>query len=135
MTTAVLALVVIALFAPALGPLPLAVLSAIVVHAVWGLMDIGALRRYREVRRLDFVAAVVAGVGVLALGPLPGLGLAVLMSVLGLVYRSSRVHIDTLGRIKREKAGWGSLADHPERRTIEGILVLRIDSPSSGSTP
>ncbi len=50
------------------------------------------------------------------------------MSVLGLVYRSSRVHIDTLGRIKREKAGWGSLADHPERRTIEGILVLRIDS-------
>lgn len=128
-TTAVLALVVIAAFAPALSPLPLAVLSAIVVHAVWGLLDLDALARYRHVRRLDFVAAVVAGVGVLALGPLPGLGLAIGMSVLGLVYRASRVKVDVLGRIDGEKAAWGSLTDHAERRTIPGILVLRLDSP------
>lgn len=128
-TTAVLAIVVIAVFTPALSPLPLAVLSAIVVRAVWGLMDLDALRRYRDVRRLDLVAAVSAGVGVLALGPLGGLGLAIGLSVLGLVYRSSRVRIDALGKIQAEKASWGSIADHPERETIPGILVLRIDSP------
>jgi high affinity sulfate transporter 1 len=128
-TTAVLALIVIALFAPALSPLPLAVLSAIVVHAVWGLLDVQALRRYRQVRRLDFVSAVGAGLGVLLLGPLPGLGVAILMSVLGLVYRASRVAVEPLGRIEGEKSAWGSVANHDERRTVPGILVLRLDSP------
>jgi high affinity sulfate transporter 1 len=128
-TTAVLALVVIAFFAPTLSALPLAVLSAIVVHAVWGLLDVEALRRYASVRRLDLVAALAAAVGVLALGPLPGLGAAILMSVLGLVYRSSRVTVEPLGRIGGEKAAWGSLRDHPERLRIPGILVLRLDSP------
>lgn len=128
-TTALLAIVVIAVFTPALAPLPLAVLSAVVVRAVWGLMDLDALRRYREVRRLDLVAALAAGLGVLALGPLRGLGLAIGLSVLGLVYRSTRVRIDVLGKIRAEKASWGSVADHPERETVPGIVVLRIDSP------
>lgn len=128
-TTALLAIVVIAVFTPALSPLPLAVLSAIVVRAVWGLLDLHALRRYREVRRLDLVAAVSAAVGVLALGPLTGLGLAIALSVLGIIYRSTRVSIDVLGKIRAEKSSWGSVVEHPERETIEGILVLRIDSP------
>lgn len=129
LTTAVLALLVIAFFAPSLSTLPLAVLSAIVVKAVWGLMDLAALRRYREIRRLDFVAALIAGVGVLALGPLNGLLVAIAMSVLGLVYRSSRVQVDQMGRIPGEKAAWGSIEDHPERRTVAGVMVLRIDVP------
>lgn len=127
--TAVIALVVIALFAPTLSALPLAVLSAIVVKAVWGLMDVAALRRYREIRRLDFVAALLGAAGVLVLGPLPGLLVAVAGSLLGLVYRSSRVEVEELGRIKVEKAAWGSVVDHPERRTIPGITVLRISGP------
>ena len=48
LTAAVLALVVILAIAPALSGLPKAVLSAIVIHAVWGLMDLAALRRYAE---------------------------------------------------------------------------------------
>ena len=65
-----LAVVVIAAIAPALSVLPRAVLSAIVVNAVWKLMDFPALGRYARVRRNDIVAAVVAAVGVLAFGPL-----------------------------------------------------------------
>lgn len=128
-TTAVLALLVIALFAPSLSSLPLAVLSAVVVHAVWGLMDLAALRRYAAVRRLDLVAAVAAALGVLAFGPLQGLGFAIVLSVFGLVYRSSRVRVEELGRISAEKAAWGSLQDHPERGTIPGILILRLSGP------
>ncbi len=104
-------------------------LSAIVVQAVWGLMDVEALRRYRRVRRNDFVAAVSALAGVLVLGTLYGLLAAIAQSVLGLVYRSSKVGADVMGRIQGEKAAWGSLADHPERTPVEGILVLRLDSP------
>lgn len=128
-TTALLAVVVIAVLAPTLSALPLAVLSAVVIHAVWGLMDISALRRYAQVRRLDLVAAGAAAIGVLALGPLQGLLVAVLLSVFGLVYRASRVEVEPLGRIAGEKAAWGSLLDHPERGTIAGILVLRLSAP------
>jgi high affinity sulfate transporter 1 len=124
-----LAVIVIVAIAPALSVLPRAVLSAIVVNAVWGLMDFGALRRYNRVRRNDIITAVVAGVGVLAFGPLNGLLLAVAGSVMGLIFRSTRVDVEVMGRVPHEKAAWGSIRNHPERSTYSGVLVLRIDVP------
>ncbi|MGZ4615788.1 MAG: SulP family inorganic anion transporter [Actinomycetes bacterium] len=129
LVAAALALVVIVAIAPVLSDLPRAVLSAIVVNAVWKLMDFDALRRYARVRRNDIVAAVVAAVGVLAFGPLYGLLLAVAGSVLGLVYRSSRVDIEVMGKVPDEKAAWGSIRNHEERPTFPGVMVLRIDAP------
>lgn len=128
-SAAVMALVVIVAIAPVLSSLPRACLSAIVVNAVWKLMDFRALRRYARVRRNDIVSAVVAAVGVLTLGPLNGLLIAVAGSVLGLVYRSSILHVDTMGKVPGEKAAWGSLREHTDRPTFPGVLVLRIDSP------
>jgi SulP family sulfate permease len=127
LTAAVLALAVIAFLAPALAGLPKAVLAAIVVNAVWGLIDIAAMRRYRVARRNDFIAASAAAVGVLVAGPLLGLLFAVGLSILGLVFRSSRVTVDTMGKVPGEKASWGALENHPERRTIAGVLILRIN--------
>ena len=124
-----LALLVIVAIAQVLADLPRAVLSAIVVNAVWKLMDFGALRRYARVRRNDIVAAVVAAVGVLAFGPLYGLLLAVAGSVLGLVYRSSRVDVEVMGKVPHEKAAWGSTREHEDRPTYPGVLVLRVDAP------
>ncbi|WP_395692375.1 SulP family inorganic anion transporter [Nocardioides sp.] len=129
LVAAVLAVLVILVIAPVLSDLPRAVLSAIVVNAVWRLMDWGALRRYARVRRNDVMAAVIAATGVLVLGPLDGLLLAVAASVVGLVYRSSRVHVDVMGKVPDEKAAWGSLHDHAERPTYPGVLVLRVDAP------
>jgi SulP family sulfate permease len=129
LTAAVLALVIIVAIAPVLSGLPRAVLGAIVINAVWKLMDFSALRRYARVRRNDIIAAGVAIVGVLALGPLYGLLLAVAGSVLGLVYRSSRVDVEVMGKVPHEKAAWGSTRNHEERRTFPGVLVLRVDAP------
>lgn len=128
-TTAVIVLVVLIALAELLAPLPRAVLSAIVIQAVWGLMDVRALQRYRAIRRNDFVSAIAAMIGVLLLGPLYGLLVAVGIAVLGLVYRSSRIEIDVMGKVPDEKAAWGSIHHHPERRTIDGILVVRLDAP------
>ncbi len=128
-TTAVIVVVSLLAFAELLAPLPRAVLSAIVVQAVWGLMDVSALRRYRHIRRNDFSASLAAMIGVLVLGPLYGLLVAVGLAVLGLVYRSSRVETDVMGKVPDEKAAWGSITDHPERRTYDGIIVLRLDVP------
>ncbi len=128
-TAAGLTLGVLAVFAPSLSELPQAVLSAIVIHAVWGLMDVRALRRYARIRRNDVVAALGALLGVLLFGTLNGLLIAIGLSLLGLVYRASRVDVEEIGRIKGEKAAWGSISRHPQRRSIEGLKILRLDAP------
>ncbi len=124
-----LSLIVIVAIAPLLSGLPRAVLSAIVVNAVWKLIDYAALRRYARVRRNDIVSAGVAAVGVLAFGPLYGLLLAVAQSLLGLVYRLSRIDVEVMGKVPHEKAAWGSTRNHEERSTFPGVMVLRIDAP------
>ena len=129
LTTAFLALATILFLAPLLSALPKATLSAIVIHAVWGLLDFKSMRRYAFLRRNDIVAATVAAIGVLVFGPLQGLLLAIALSVFGLVYRSSRVDVEVMGRIPGEKAGWGGMRNHPERHPVKGILVLRVDVP------
>ncbi|HSO65607.1 MAG TPA: SulP family inorganic anion transporter [Ornithinibacter sp.] len=126
---AVVVLVFVVVAAGLLADLPRTVLAAIVVHAVWGLVSVSDFRRYAAVRRNDFVAAAVAFVGVLVLGPLNGLLLAVAQSLLGLVYRSMQVGIDEMGRVSGEKAAWGSVAHDPTRRTYHGVAVLRPDGP------
>ena len=127
-TAAALSLAVLFLFAPALSDLPRAVLSAVVIHAVWGLMDLQALRRYARIRRNDLTSAVAALLGVLLFGTLAGLLIAVGLSLLGLVYRASRVEIEEMGRISGEKAAWGSIARHPERTRVDGLLILRLST-------
>jgi anti-anti-sigma factor len=92
-------------------------------------MDVAAIRRYRRIRRADFVAAMVGLVGVIVAGPFYGLVAAVALSLLAIVYRSARLGIDVMGKIDGEKAAWGSVSRHPERRTFPGVLVLRPDAP------
>lgn len=125
---AIVLLALIAL-AGALSPLPKCVLSAIVIQAVWGLMDVPALKHYRTVRRNDFTSAIAALLGVLFFGPLYGLLAAVGLAVLGLVYRSSRIDLEVMGKVPEEKAAWGSIRNHPERKTYDGLLVIRLDAP------
>jgi len=92
-------------------------------------MDVGALRRYARIRRNDLVAATGALVGVLLFGTLNGLLIAIGLSLLGLVYRASRVEVEEIGRITGEKAAWGSISRHPQRRSIDGLKILRLDAP------
>ena len=127
--TAIIVLLVLVLLAELLAPLPRAVLSAIVIQAVWGLMDTAALKRYRGIRRNDFVSAIAAMIGVLLFGPLYGLLIAIGQALLGLVYRFSRIDLEVMGRVPDEKAAWGSIRNHPERRTYDGIVVVRLDAP------
>ncbi len=129
LVTALVTVLTLVTLAGLLSPLPKAVLAAIVVHAVWGLMDVASLRRFAWIRRNDIVAATAALVGVLVFGVLYGLLTAVALSVIGVIYRSSRMDIETMGKVPHEKAAWGSLSNHPERVPIPGLLVLRLDAP------
>jgi len=126
---AAIAIVTLLAAAPLLSPLPSCVLAVIVINAVWNLVHVQSFMSYRRVRLNDFYAALFAFGGVLLLGPLYGLLLAVGTALLGLIYRSSKVEVDVLGKIPGEKAAWGSVDDHPERLTPPGVLLLRLNAP------
>jgi SulP family sulfate permease len=104
--------------------LPKAVLAAIVLTAVYGLVDVPALLRMWRVSRLDFCAATIALVSVLLLGILQGILLAALSSILLLLLRVSNPHVAFLGRIPGTST-YSDMARHPENEMLSGAVVFR----------
>ena len=86
-------------FTTLLADLPKAMLAAVVLMAVRGLVDIRALAHMWRASRVDFYNALAALVGVLLLGILQGILLAALISALPLLALSSTPHVAFLGRI------------------------------------
>jgi sulfate permease, SulP family len=107
--------------------LPKAVLAAVVLTAVAGLVDVPALIRMWRVSRLDFYAAVIALVAVLLLGILQGILLAAGASVLLLLMNASRPHVAFLGRIPGTN-NYSDLARHPENEPIPGVIAFRPEA-------
>jgi MFS superfamily sulfate permease-like transporter len=107
--------------------LPKAVLAAVVLTAVYGLLDFPALLRMWRVSRLDFYAAAIALGAVLLLGILHGILLAALASILLLLVRTSRPHVAFLGRVP----GTNSYSDvdrHPENEPLVGVIAFRPEA-------
>jgi high affinity sulfate transporter 1 len=107
--------------------LPEAVLAAIVLIAVKGLIDPKELRYLWHASRIDFGAAVVALVGVLLMGILDGVIIAVLASVAMLLARVARPHVAFLGRIPGTDR-FSDVARHPENEAISGVLAFRVEA-------
>src|SRR5229473_3258534 len=107
-----------------LDDLPKAVLAAVVLTAVAGLVDIPALWRMWRVSRIDFYAAAIALVAVLLLGILHGILCAALASILLLLARASRPHVAFLGRIPGTDT-FSDTARHPENEPLAGVVAFR----------
>jgi high affinity sulfate transporter 1 len=107
--------------------LPDAVLAAVVLVAVAGLIDLRELTHLWRASRLDFAAAAMALAGVLFMGVLDGVLIAVLASILMLLARSSRPHVAFLGRIPGTNR-FSDLARHPDNEPIPGVLIFRVQS-------
>ncbi len=107
--------------------LPEAVLAAVVLVAVKGLIDVRELGHVWRVSRFEFYVAMVALVGVLFLGILRGIVLASIVSILLLLRRTSQPHVALLGRIP----GMDRFTDmerHPTNESIPGVLLFRVES-------
>jgi len=104
--------------------LPKAVLAAVVLTAVLGLLDFAALLHMWRASRLDFYAAIIALCAVLILGILQGILLAALASVLLLLARASNPHVAFLGRIPGTNH-YSDITRHPENEPLPGVLAFR----------
>jgi sulfate permease, SulP family len=107
--------------------LPKAVLAAVVLTAVYGLIDFPTLLRMWRVSRLDFIAATIALVGVLLLGILQGILLAALASILLMLARVSSPHVAFLGRVPGTNS-YSDMDRHPENEPLHGVIVFRPEA-------
>jgi sulfate permease, SulP family len=107
--------------------LPKAVLAAVVLTAVYGLLDFPALLRMWRISRLDFLAATIALVAVLLLGILEGILLAALASILLLLVRVSLPHVAFLGRVPGTDS-YSDMDRHPENEPLRDVIVFRPEA-------
>ena len=107
--------------------LPKAVLAAVVLTAVSGLLDFPALFRMWRISRIDFYAAAIALGAVLLLGILQGILLAAVASVLMLLARTSQPHVAFLGRIPGTNS-YSDLARHPDNEALPGVIAFRPEA-------
>jgi sulfate permease, SulP family len=107
--------------------LPKAVLAAVVLTAVYGLLDFAGLVRMWRVSRLDFFAAVIALGAVLALGILQGILLAAAASMLMMIARLSSPHVAFLGRVPGTDS-YSDIARHPENEPLRNVIAFRPEA-------
>lgn len=110
-----------------LAHVPRAVLAAVVIGAAISLAEIGAVQRILRLDRVEGVLSLLCTAGVLLFGVLPGIGVAVALSVLAFLWRSWRPHEAVLGLVP--DGGYHDVSRHPEARQVPGLILFRWDAP------
>ncbi len=108
---AALTIIFLLFFTPLLAPLPTVVLGAIIIVASFGLLDVPAFRFLRRVRSVEFWLAVVTAFGVLTVGILQGVLVAVMLSLVNVIYHISRPHDALLDDVD---VGGGTVTPAPD---------------------
>jgi len=127
-TGAVLILVMIVLLPGLFRNLPQPALAAIVITASLSLADIPGTVRLWHQRRTEFTLSIVAFLGVAILGVLPGIAVAVLLSVFNIFRRAWWPYQTVLGRVPGLE-GFHDVTVHPDARHLSGLEIYRFDAP------
>ncbi len=125
--TAVFVLITIVALTWLFEPLPEAVLGAIVIHAVWKLIDFSGFVMLWKTRRIDFALAVGAFLGVILIDILVGIMIGIILSLVALIYRASFPEGTELGRIEDEEGNYEfvGLSANPDAETLPEVVVYR----------
>jgi len=125
--TAAVISVVLIFFTPLFYFLPKAVLAAIIMTAVFGLIDWKEAKHLLHVKRSDFAAMMVTFFATLSLGIEKGILLGIAISLLWIIIRSSRPHTAILGRVPGTQV-YRNLEKYPDAEQEDGVLVMRVDA-------
>lgn len=116
-------------FAPTLlKSMPHAALSAVVICACLGQIQISQVVRLYRLRRSEFIFSIACFFGVILLGVIQGIFIAVGLALIAFIWRAWRPHNAVLGRVDGLK-GYHDILRHPEARRIPGLILFRWDAP------
>jgi high affinity sulfate transporter 1 len=107
---------------------PQPTLGAIVIAAALSLADVAGTRRLWRQRRMEFGLSIIALLGVALLGVLPGILIAVILSILNVFRRAWWPHHAELGRVEGMQ-GLHDIERHPGAELLPGLVVYRFDAP------
>lgn len=127
-TGAVLIVVLIVALPGLFRNLPQPALAAVVITASLSLADLPGMVRLWKQRRVEFSLAVAAFAGVALLGVLPGIGIAVALSILNVFRRAWRPYQTTLGLVD-DLRGYHDVRSYPAARLLPGLVIFRFDAP------
>jgi len=112
---------------PLISLLPQATLAAIVVVTTLPLLNPADFKSILHVRRTEFVWSLVACAGVVLVGTLQGILIAIAISILTLLYQSTHPPVYAVGRKPGTEIFRPLTGEHPEDETLPGLLILRTE--------
>jgi len=125
--TAAIALVTMILLAPLIALMPQATLAAVVIVYSIGLIRPEEFHEILRVRRKEFIWALTAFAGVVLVGTLKGIIVAIIVSLGALAYQLADPPVYVLGRKRGTNVFRPRSKEHPEDQTIAGLLLLRLE--------
>jgi high affinity sulfate transporter 1 len=108
--------------------LPQPTLGAVVIVAALGLADIAGMRRLWRQRHNEFYLAMAAFLGVAFLGVLPGIAIAVVLSILSVFRRAWGPYRTILGDVEG-LPGYHDIRMYPDAEQVPGLVIYRFDGP------
>jgi sulfate permease, SulP family len=127
LVTGAMAIATLLVLGPLIGLMPQAALAAVVVAYSVGLIQPIEFRAILAVRRTEFRWAVIAFVGVVLLGTLQGIVVAVIASLLALAQQAYHPTVHVLGRKRGTDVFRPRSAEHPDDESWPGLLIVRIE--------
>jgi sulfate permease, SulP family len=115
-------------FTHLLENLPQMVLAVIIIAAAINLIEVKPLQQVYRVRRVEFFLALVTLIGVLSIGVMAGILVAVLLALIVVIGRISRPHDAVLGSVKGVD-GYQDIEAYANSETEPGLIVYRFDAP------
>jgi high affinity sulfate transporter 1 len=128
LVTAAATLGTMLLLAPLIGDMPQAALAAVVMVFAVGLIRPAEFRAIRHIRRTELLWALTAMAGVVLLGTLQGIVVAICVSLLALAYQESNPPLYVLRRKPGTNVFRPVSAEHPEDESFPGLLLLRPEA-------
>ena len=125
LVTAGATLATMLLLAPLIALMPQATLAAVVIVYSIGLIKPAEFREILKIRLNEFSWAIAAFAGVVALGTLKGIVVAIVLSLVGLAYQVADPPVYVLGRKPGTNVFRPRTKEHPEDETFPGLLILR----------
>jgi high affinity sulfate transporter 1 len=125
--TAAATLATMVLLAPLMALMPQATLAAVVIVYSIGLIKPAEFAAIRGIRRTEFTWALAAFAGVVLLGTLKGIIVAIVISLVALAYQVADPPVHSLGRKPGTNVFRPRSEEHPEDETFFGLLLLRLE--------